>query len=40
LTSGDKIFGQLDIILELGEGHLGLDHPELGKMSGGVGFSA
>ena len=33
----DHVLGQAHVVLEVGEGNLGLDHPELGGVAGGVG---
>src|SRR5215467_6355462 len=35
---GEKIFGQVHYIVQVGVGHFGLDHPEFGQMATGLGF--
>ncbi len=35
---GDEVFGEAHEVVEVGEGHFGLDHPELGEVAAGLGF--
>ena len=32
----EEIFGEVGVVVEIGEGDLGLDHPELGEVAGRV----
>jgi hypothetical protein len=36
--TGDESFGQLNDVVEVGIGHLGLHHPEFGEMAASLGF--
>ena len=33
----EQVLGQVHVVLEVGKGHLRLDHPELGQVAGGIG---
>jgi hypothetical protein len=35
---GEEVFGEVDVAVEVHEGDLGLDHPELGEVTAGLRF--